>query len=370
LLDCQVACILAPEGGPQGVELVSGYGMNEVAAEVLRTAPGPDGSLTEFCSAGRSVAIGDAQADPRVPVAWRQVLNVRALLCVPIWGSVEPLGFLFLIDRQTSRDWRSGEVELIESFVNRAAVALMNAHLHKQLEWAAALEERQRIAADMHDGLAQTVSILGLQVDKAAELTATGPNDEALEKLSTIREIVGEVSVDVRRSIASLKETPQPRRPLQDLLSDLPHQLPFSEGPAIDLDFREQEPLFLPQEQGAEALLVVQEALLNARRHAQAQRIAIVLERRGREMTITVGDDGRGFDPSAWWEDSQDHFGLSIMHARAARIGGQLEIDSVPGQGTRVILILPLDGDSDRAHYDDIRPLSTSPAAASRGTER
>ena len=100
----------------------------------------------------------------------------------------------------------------------------------------------------------------------------------------------------------------------------------------------------LPPEQGAQALPIVQEALLNAQRHAAAQRITLQGERRGQEAIITVEDNGRGFEPSNWWQNSHDHFGLSVMHARAARVGGSLQIDSAPGQGTRVTLSLPLDG--------------------------
>lgn len=369
LLSCQMTCILAWDEELQEVELVSSYGMSEAQGEILRAQPGASALITDLVTKHESVAIGDARVDPRVPPVWREKLGIRALLCVPIWGSEESLGFLFLMDRETPRLWRLGELELIESFVNRAAVALMNANLHNQLEWAAALEERQRIAADMHDGLAQTVSILGLRTDQTAELLATGSVREAVEELGHIREIVGRVGTDVRRSIASLKETPGPRRSLQELLSDLPDQFRLGDEPEADLTFRVEEPLFLPQERAAETLLVAQEALLNAQRHAQAQRIALLLEPHGQEVSITVEDDGRGFDPSEWWKDSHDHFGLSIMHARAARIGGRLQIDSAPGQGTRVILTLSLDDDGHRSQYDDIRLASTLPSTASKGTE-
>ena len=344
LLSCQTACILAWEEEEQRVHFVTGYGMDGAEAGLLQTMPGSPECLQEIAIRHQTVAIDDAGADPRIPAAWKEALDVRALLCVPIWGAEEPLGSLILMDRQAARRWRSGELELIESFVNRAAVALMNANLHKQLEWAAALEERQRIAADMHDGLAQIVSILGLKVDEVVELVDAGSARQAVGQLSEIRELVEQVSTDVRRSIASLHETPQPRRSLQELLSDLPDQLPLEDGPAIDLVFRVQEPLFLPRDRGAQAMPVVQEALINARRHAQARRITLLLARQGQEVTIAVEDDGRGFEPGAWWKNSQHHFGLSIMHARAARIGARLQIDSTPGQGTRVALILPLDG--------------------------
>ena len=362
LLSCQMACILTWDQEHQRVEVVSGYGTTEDQCGILPTQPGASECLQEITTHHQSVAIGDAQTDPRVPLAWREGLNIQALLCVPIWGTEEPLGYLLLIDQRATRRWRPEELELIESFVNRAAVALMNANLHKQLEWAAALEERQRIAADMHDGLAQIVSILGLKVDEVMELVDAGSDREAVDELSEIREIVEQVSADVRRSIASLHETPQLRRSLQELLSDLPDQLPLEDGPAVDLVFRVQEPLFLSRDQGTQAMPVVQEALLNARRHAQAQRITLLLERQGQEVSIAVEDDGRGFDPGLWWKGSQDHFGLSIMHARAARIGASLQVDSAPGQGTRVVLILPLDG----RDYDI--PLGVSQQTAARQT--
>ena len=347
LLSCEMACVFAWHDEPEA-ELVASYGMSEAELEVMRAQMSASAPLQSLARHQQSVALADVRADSRIPPVLSERLDARALLCVPIWGEHAPVGSLFLIERRVVRDWRFEELELIESFVNRAAVALVNAGLHKQLEWAATLEERQRIAADMHDGLAQTVSLLGLRIDGALALVANGSAPQALQELSGIRETVEQVSVDVRRSIASLHETPRPRRSLQDLLSDLLDQFPGEDGPAIDLVSGIPEPVFLPLEQVDQVLPVVQEALWNARRHAHAQHITLQLDRRGQELMLTVKDDGRGFEPGAWWQDSRDHFGLSVMHARAARAGGSLEIDSAPGRGTRVVLSVPLD-DGDRS---------------------
>jgi GAF domain-containing protein len=224
LMGCQTAFVVSWDGERPGVEIISCYGLDESNSEFLRTQPGISGLLPDLAADHQSTAIGNAQADPRVPSSWRERFQVEALLCTPIWGAEKPLAYLFLIDQQTSRQWRPAELELIESFVNRAAVALVNAHLHKQLEWAAALEERQRIAADMHDGLAQTLGLLGLRADRASGLIAAGSDGEAMDELIHIREAVGEASGQVRRSIASLQEPPPPRRSLQDLLTDLLEQ--------------------------------------------------------------------------------------------------------------------------------------------------
>lgn len=342
LLNCQAACILAWNADLQMISLVASFGMVEAEVAFLQSSIDTHQHLHELIGTQKTVAINDAKKNPRVPAIFVEQYLLRALLCVPMRGMEESLGTLFLFDRKGIRNWRSDELELIESFVNRAAVALMNADLCKQLEWTAALEERQRIAADMHDGLAQTVSLLGLQIEGVTELIESNKAEQAVIELSNMREVVGQASVDVRRSIASLQGAPQPPRSIQDMLYELPEQLSVGDEAAIELDFKVQEPLFIPLEQRSQALLIVQEALVNAQRHAQAKRIRLLLEGGEHEVTITVEDDGIGFDPSKWWENSQDHFGLGIIHARAARIGGRLKIDSAPGMGTRVSMTLPM----------------------------
>ena len=369
LLGCPMACILNWDEQCQRVEMISSYGLDESEVEILQTQLVAPGLLPDLAAQQQSVAIEDARTDPRVPAIWRERLEIQALLCLPIWGTEGVLGLLFLMDRRASRRWGPEDLKLIESFVSRAAVALVNAHLHEQLEWAVALEERQRIAADMHDGLAQTVSLLGLQLDQATQLASAGSGQNVAEKLNQMREIVGQVSVDVRRSIASLQETPTPRRSLQDLLSDLSEQLPLADGPVVELTSEVPEPLFLPPEQRAQALPVVQEALLNAWRHAQAQRIDLLLERQGDKVRITVKDDGRGFDQDAARRHREGHFGLRIMRARTARMGGRLQVHSAPGQGTRVILTWVLDGDGSKAVRDSTPPVSMAQETLSLGAE-
>jgi signal transduction histidine kinase len=116
-------------------------------------------------------------------------------------------------------------------------------------------------------------------------------------------------------------------------------------------------------------LPLVQEALLNARRHAQAQRIAVVLERQENQVKIAVEDDGSGFDVDALPGENGNHFGLSIMRARAARIEGWLQVDSTPGQGTRVSLIWPLDVAPSGTQAGSMRQVSLPQMALFQGAQ-
>ncbi|MEW6286164.1 MAG: GAF domain-containing protein [Chloroflexota bacterium] len=341
LLNCDLVWILDWDHETQSVKVLASHGMTEAENKLLKNRQETVDYLRELIARREAIMIGDAQTDARIPDFLKKALDLRAIFCVPIQSMDESFGLLFLMDRRTAQRWRYEQIVLVEAFVNRAAVALMNARLHKQLEWAAALEERQRIAADMHDGLGQTVSLLGLQIDNAMELISSGAEQQAVTELKMTRETVRQVAVEVRRSIASLQRTPQPLRSIQELLLELPEKTPRADSPSIQFDFKLTDPLFLPQEQGNQVMFVMQEALLNAQRHAHARQITLTLDAQEHAIRISVEDDGVGFEQGAWWETSQNHFGLGIMHSRAARIGADLQIDSVPGHGTRVTLILP-----------------------------
>ena len=337
LLKCQKVGVIRQDEQTQKLELIAGFGFTQDELQVVQSQlPGGDLHLI-LAGQPKTTAIRDAVTDRRLPDELINKLNMRAALLVPIWSSENPQEFIFLMDVTTVRQWRSQELELIESLANRAAVALVNARLHNQLELAAALEERQRIAANMHDGLAQTLSLLGLRVDRMQDLVEDGSSPEIEASIIEIRDVVANASTEVRRSIASLHEAPRPRRSLQDLLWDLVAQFRAVDQPELQFFPGNIQAQFLLPEQTDQILPVIQEAIMNAHHHSQAQIISIRLESSDGEICITVEDDGTGFDLNAP-RHSRDHFGLSIMQARAARIDGKFQIDTSPGNGTRISL--------------------------------
>lgn len=345
LLGCPATSVFRWDEERREAVVISGYGMVNHSVDGLQMLLGESGILLDLVTDRLPIAIEDAQTDPVVSSLWREKLNIKALLCLPVWGKGKPLGFLCMIEPHEARQWKPNEIQLVDSFVNRAAVALENANLHKQLEWAATLEERQRIAADMHDGLAQTLSYMGHRIDQVTELGQAGRTQDLLDECHHIRDTLDQASREVRQSIASLQETPLPRRPLQDWLAEVANEYTKKNDgkTAAALVTKLSAPLFLPPSHIEQVLNVVQEAVANANHHGQAQQIVITLERQNDRVMVAVEDDGQGFDPESPPTDGRDHFGLSIMRARAARIDGQLEVDSSPGQGTRVILTWSLE---------------------------
>ena len=344
LLSCDTACVVHWEQELQTLEIISNRGLSDAEKDILINSDDSHLLFDNIWEPGTTLAIASAQTDPAVPVDWKEQLSVQSLLCLPIWGPEVPEAFLLMLECHTSRHWRADELELIESFVSSAAVALENAKLHKQLEWAVTLEERHRIATNMHDGLAQTLSLLGLKVDHVAENISDNQNGSTLKDLQHIRLTVDQASEEVRGSISSLREPPRPRCSLQELLTEMLGQQHTSTQTTFDLVTMLTEPIYLQREQEVHVLPLVKEAVLNACKHAHAQNIRIVLRKAGDQIQLNVEDDGRGFDPQIASVASNRHFGLSIMRARAKQIGGSLQIESTPGAGTSVMLLWRLDG--------------------------
>lgn len=227
---------------------------------------------------------------------------------------------------------------LLTKLANSAAIALENARLYERAERVAILEERERIAAEMHDGLAQTLSYLHLQVDQVAERITANADEKALASLERVRERLARAADDVRANIAGLSTSPPPPQTLSELLTDIVYEA--ADGQSVDLSLvaSDLEDLKVTSDVAEPIRRIVQEALLNAYRHAEASQIQVRLEQADGEAVITVQDDGCGLEVDKVLAGSRHHFGLRTMRARADRMGGRLMVESTPGHGTRVTL--------------------------------
>ncbi|MCA9926069.1 MAG: GAF domain-containing protein, partial [Anaerolineales bacterium] len=233
------------------------------------------------------------------------------------------------------------KLALLTAVSQQIGMAVENVRMYKQLEKTAALEERQRIAADMHDGLAQTLSYLSLKTDRALELLESDKVTAVFDLFQQIQNAIARAIVDVRRSIASLQEAPQPRQSVQDALAQVIKDYAKDNEIIPTMHTTITTPLFLPTDETGQLICVVQEALINARKHGNAKNITVLLKKTNSHWQITVEDDGQGFDVDLVSANGNDHFGLSIMQARAAQISGTLSIKSNLGQGTQIMLSWP-----------------------------
>lgn len=231
--------------------------------------------------------------------------------------------------------------ELATKLANIAAVALQNARLYAQAEKVAALEERNRIAADMHDGLAQTLSYLGLVTDETAELLAEGEQPRALANLERTRATLNQATRQVRESIRQLLDDAPRERRLPALLHETVREVEGKYRVGIDWQAEAGAPAEASRETAEQIVNIARETLENACRHAHARAIGVRYGRQNGQGVLTITDDGCGFDPAAQAVQGNGHFGLRVMQARAAHIGGELRVESAPDAGTSVTLLFP-----------------------------
>lgn len=224
--------------------------------------------------------------------------------------------------------------DLLSKLANTAAVALQNAQLYAQAERVAMLEERQRVAAEMHDGLGQTLGYLGLMTDQTIALLSEKQEDAAREHLHKTREMIQKATVEVRHAITSLMEDTAPEI---DLCARLKKSVDeFTAENRLSMTWHaEIEPRCSPQV-AEQVLNVTLEALKNVAHHANAKNVIVQMGKTDGHYFVAIEDDGNGFDVSQ--PGPNGHFGLKIMEARAKHIGGQMKIESAQGGGTRVTL--------------------------------
>lgn len=226
--------------------------------------------------------------------------------------------------------------DMLTKLANVAVIALENARLFAQAERVATLEERRRVAAEMHDGLGQTLSYLGLMTDQVVEFLSDGQDNAALERLHKTRETIGKATSDVRRAINKLMDDSPASKDLCTRLRETLEEI--ASGHDLESVWRsDADPAPECSPQTAEQVYnITREALTNAAQHANAKKVSVQVGRNNENYFVTIEDDGKGFDTSQ--PAPGGHFGLQIMQARAKHIGGEISLQSTPGSGTHVTL--------------------------------
>lgn len=203
----------------------------------------------------------------------------------------------------------------------------------------AVLTERDRIARELHDGVIQSLYALGLGLENAAFLVADQP-DRARQTVEELMGRVNDIIHEVRGYIMDLRLPGETALPLSEKLRAVASEASRVYHVPITMDVRGVDEARLGSGVANELSLMVKEAVSNAARHGKPSAIRVGVHAEGNELVLYVQDDGRGFDVAA--AARAGGFGLSNMRKRAALLGGELDIDSRPGEGTTVMLRMPL----------------------------
>lgn len=212
----------------------------------------------------------------------------------------------------------------------------------KTLQTLATLKERERIAREMHDGLAQALGYLHMQLAALETRTSLKDQDGIQGELREMKVAAGEAYEEIRQSIFGLRTMVSRGLGLIPTLTEYLHDFSQQNGISVDLQIGDDRATRFPPFAEVQLVRIIQEALANIRKHAGATRAVVRFDVEGDRCCITVRDDGRGFEPGKIFEERSRHIGLQAMRERAEGIGGTLDIEAAPGRGTEVMLRLPL----------------------------
>lgn len=263
-----------------------------------------------------------------------------SLAAVPLKMDTHAVGTLW-VARFQSRLFSETDLIWLECLADQVVIAVKHGVMTSQLQSLSISEERARIAREMHDGLAQVLGYMNVQVQTLDAYLQQGRLDRLQVKLGQMRDAVNQAHADVREKILSLRTTLSNEKgvipSIQEYLDE------FGIQAHIETHFENQVVGELNISSLAEVQLVciLQEALTNVRKHAQASNVVVVLSNQGpvddQAIRLAVHDDGAGFADVI----KKSSFGLQIMSERAQSVGGSLSVYSTPGEGTQVECIIP-----------------------------
>jgi signal transduction histidine kinase len=268
-------------------------------------------------------------------------------LQAPVARSDVHVGILGVATRDR-RVFTVADVDTLSALAIQVGLAMEAARLRDELRALAVEGERERIAREMHDGLAQVLGYVNTKSQAVERLLDDGRVDEARQQLVELAVAARSVYVDVREAILSLSTPVPPERGLAYALEEYATQ--YAESSKLAVRFKvtpEAERAPLTAGVQSEVFRIVKEALTNVRKHASANRVTISMSRAENELVVLVSDDGIGFDPETIGSrrESWPHFGLSGMRERAESVCGTIIWRSKPGAGAEVELRVPTGGE-------------------------
>ena len=326
------------------LHVVAGYHITDADRDIR--CPARQGVLQRVISAGEAEVISDVAADPELS-AFPSLRGARSAIVVLLRAGFESYGVV-LFASPSPAAYSLDECHFLVAFSNQATIALQNAQLFQSLR-----EERDRIitqqeeirreiARELHDGPTQTIAAITMRLNYARALVKRSP-EKAAEELAELEDLARRTTKEIRTMLFTLRPVILETQGLVAALRHYAEKIQETEGLLVEI----QDAGFtasLSDETAGVVFSILEEAITNARKHAQAHRVIVRLRNDQQTFMAEVEDDGIGFDVAAVEQtyDQRGSLGLINMRERAELIDGTLSIISRPGSGTRVVLVAPL----------------------------
>jgi PAS domain S-box-containing protein len=303
------------------------------ALGLARADGGPNGWVVTH---SRVLALSDASHDVRFPAL--RALGRRAYVAAPLRASGQIVGVLGVVGEPGQPPFSGEEISLITSVADQLGLAVESARLRAQLERAAVLEERERLARDLHDSVTQLLYTVNLCAVSAQRALVSGNHGVLAQSLEQLGDAARQALRELRLMLYELRPALLAE---EGLVGALQRRLDAVERRVgVDARLEVSGEIRLPKQVEQELYHVALEALNNALKHAKATTVAVRVEVGQGYVQVRVADDGAGFDLSV--RRSAPGMGLSIMEERMRALSGTLAIESAPGEGTRIEARVPM----------------------------
>jgi two-component system nitrate/nitrite sensor histidine kinase NarX len=315
-------------------------------SENLRLTPCKESHIAKVLNSGNAWSTSDYLNDSNVSHdkemdGFFRANDLGPCLAVPVEMGEHIFGVLMAVyKKKTNLSQR--KPELLQQCANQVAVALENIQLRNQIQELAIIEERTRLSREMHDSWGQVLAYLGLTVDEIGLLVTSGHTEKAVLKLDEVSKVVRNASDDVRDLILALRTSTSLEVELPSMLQEYLESFQQQANIEVSLVISREEATRFSPRVALQLGRVIQEALSNVRKHARASQAKVGFEVVGDELVVSIVDNGIGFEVSHVYSRGQQ-FGIQVMNERMTELGGNLEIDSHPGKGTRILARMPLD---------------------------
>jgi signal transduction histidine kinase len=336
LASCRYAAVGVPDGSGGFSHFITA-GMSDELIAAIGRLPRTHGLLSAMLERPQPHRTSDISKDPRFE--WWPAAHPRmtSFLGVPILSAGEVVGAFYLTDKIGADEFSDQDQELIELFAAHAAVAIATARVHERSRELSVVEERNRLARDLHDAVSQTLFSLTLTAEAASELLDRD-TEAARAQLAEVRRLAAEAREEMRSLVFQLRPADLEADGLVATLRKHVEVLGRVHAADVELTVRGQTEPDAPVQR--ELYRIAQEALQNALKHSGAGRIGVGLDLDPARTRLVVSDDGSGFDPADPRVRSQ-HLGVTVMAERARAVGGRLDLRSAPGRGTTVTAEVP-----------------------------
>jgi signal transduction histidine kinase len=339
LVDAQYAALGIPGEGGSFSEFLAD-GLTGAQWRAIGPVPRQHGILGLMLRDPKPVRLADIRRHPDFGGWPRAHPDMVDFLGLPIVDGEEILGELYLANKRGPGGFTAEDEELLRLLAAHAAIAMVNARLYERSRELSIVEERNRIARELHDAVTQKLFSLRLTADAASTLVATDPAGAAAQ-LDVVRRLAAEATAELRSIVVGLRPADLAGDGLGVALRKQIELLDHVHSASVRF-VGEAFPHLSPAREAA-AYRIAQEALHNALRHGNPSTVVVDVSAHNGTVRIEITDDGSGFDTKT------DGLGLTSMRDRARAAGGRLDVRSRPGGGTTVRLEVPADALGGRA---------------------